>query len=324
MDRERDWYKSTILQTRWTKNREGDDVKEALIAFRIYDEDGSKLDDDDRKFFGWSEKYDEWIPVTSIFIQRYKSMHLQYIKVEISNREYCRQLLDFDDRSDLISSNSLPAYFVARRKGYFNRSQVIEDSLNRFGYAGGFYRILEHLESASRGEVQVSVQSLFRMMYFLRGTMPLWHRQFACWYVDRINGALLATLSYVNQEATEQNKNELVLGPVQLDAFDSKVLADMVNQLVDPIWKRYNTLEMSNKILSYYQLEIGAALLILTNLQRRIQGIKYINEAIRAVRAPYGACRLMTVKELIQVIRRLNIVEQVFGKRTHFQLIHRA
>ena len=81
---------------------------------------------------------------------------------------------------------------------------------------------------------------------------------------------------------------------------------------------------MSNKILSYYQLEIGAALLILTNLQRRIQGIKYINEAIRAVRAPYSTHRLMTVKELIQVIRRLNIVEQVFGKRTHFQLIHRA
>jgi len=56
---------------------------------------------------------------------------------------------------------------------------------------------------------------------------------------------------------------------------------------------------MSNKILSYYQLEIGAALLILTNLQRRIQGIKYINEAIRAVRAPYSTHRLMTVKELI-------------------------
>ena len=59
-------------------------------------------------------------------------------------------------------------------------------------------------------------------------------------------------------------------------------------------------------------------------MQRRIQGIKYINEAIRTVRATYGPHRLMTVKELIQVVRRLNVVEQVFGKRTHFQLIHRA
>lgn len=128
----------------------------------------------------------------------------------------------------------------------------------------------------------------------------------------------------MNQDATEQNKNDVVLGAVQLDDFDSKVLEDMVNHLVDPIWKRYNTLEMSHKILSFYQLEIGAALLLLTNLQRRIQGIKYINEAIRTVRATYGPHRLMTVKELIQVVRRLNVVEQVFGKRTHFQLIHRA
>lgn len=55
-----------------------------------------------------------------------------------------------------------------------------------------------------------------------------------------------------------------------MDNFDPSVMADMVNQLVDPIWKRYNTLEMSSKNLTVYRLEIGAALLILTNLQRRI------------------------------------------------------
>ena len=107
-------------------------------------------------------------------------------------------------------------------------------------------------------------------MCFLRGTMPLWHRQFACWFVDRINSALLGTLCYVNEEATEQNKNDVILGTVQLDNFDPSVMADMVNQLVDPIWKRYNTLEMTSKNLTVYRLEIGAALLILTNLQRRI------------------------------------------------------
>ena len=75
MDNEKDWYKSTILQTRWTKNPDGEDVKEALVAFRIYDDEGSKVDEDNRRFFGWSEKYDDWIPVTSILIQRYKTMH---------------------------------------------------------------------------------------------------------------------------------------------------------------------------------------------------------------------------------------------------------
>ena len=168
------------------------------------------------------------------------------------------------------------------------------------------------------------MQVLYKFLFFLYGTMPLWHRQFAYWYIDRFNEALLSTLSYVNREATDQNKNEVVLGPVQLEAFDSAVLENMVNHLIQPIWRRYNTLEMSNKILCSYQLEIGAALLILPNLQRRIQGIKYINEAIRSVRTPYGLHKLMTVKELIQVVRKLEVVDQVFGQRTHFQLIHRS
>ena len=173
MDNEKDWYKSTILQTRWTKNSDGEDIKEALVAFRIYDDEGSKTDEENRRFFGWSEKYDDWIPVTSILIQRYKSMHQQYIKVEAQNRQYCKLLFDFDDRLDQMSANRFPAYFVARRKGYFNGSFVMEASLNQFGHSGGFYAILEHLERASKGEAQASVQSLFKCMYFLRGTMPL-------------------------------------------------------------------------------------------------------------------------------------------------------
>jgi hypothetical protein len=38
------------------------------------------------------------------------------------------------------------------------------------------------------------------------------------------------------------------LGPVQNDNFSAGLLEDMINKLVDPIWKRYNTLEMTSKI----------------------------------------------------------------------------
>jgi hypothetical protein len=44
----------------------------------------------------------------------------------------------------------------------------------------------------------------------------------------------------------------------------------MINKLVDPIWKRHNTIEMTGKILSNYQIGIGAALLSLSKLERRI------------------------------------------------------
>ena len=77
-----------------------------------------------------------------ILVQRFKSIHQQYVKVESQNRQYCKGVFDFDDRLDPISSNKLPAFFAARRKSYFNASFVIEDSLNTFGHSGGFKKII--------------------------------------------------------------------------------------------------------------------------------------------------------------------------------------
>ena len=44
--------------------------------------------------------------------------------------------------------------------------------------------------------------------------MPLWHRQFACNYIDRFNDSLLKCLCYINPDATDQNKNLIILGPI--------------------------------------------------------------------------------------------------------------
>lgn len=81
---------------------------------------------------------------------------------------------------------------------------------------------------------------------------------------------------------------------------------------------------MLTKIACEYRLEVGTALLQLSNLKKRIQGIKIINEAIRAVRQAYAQHRLMTSKELIGRIRQLDVMGQVFGGNTHYQLVHRS
>ena len=88
MDNERDWYKSTVLQTRSAINDKGVEVKEIFVGFRYYDKDGSKQEDDGRKFFGWSERYDEWYSSGDIQVQRYRKLTYQYIKVESANKQY--------------------------------------------------------------------------------------------------------------------------------------------------------------------------------------------------------------------------------------------
>jgi hypothetical protein len=77
----------------------------------------------------------------------------------------------------------------------------------------------------------------------------------------------------------------------------------MVDSFVDPTWRRHFTLEMLNRKQSLFRIGVGAALMGLTNLKKRIQGIKYMSEAIRAVRQAYQPHRGMNAKELISELR---------------------
>ena len=58
----------------------------------------------------------------------------------------------------------------------------------------------------------------------------------------------------------------------------------MINRYANMIFRKHYTLEMDAKIQNMYRLRVGGALMKCQNLQKRIQGIKYINEAIRHVR----------------------------------------
>jgi hypothetical protein len=79
------WYTATILDTR---KAEGDrDVTEALIGFRVYIENGKKIDKKGKLFNGWSEKYDEWISVTSPRIQKCKKIKRCFEDIVCTKKE---------------------------------------------------------------------------------------------------------------------------------------------------------------------------------------------------------------------------------------------
>ena len=78
------WYNATILNTRETALEDGSTVKELFIGifpsylslyrcigYRIYHEDGDRLDSDGNRFSGWSAKYDEWLSATDARITKY-------------------------------------------------------------------------------------------------------------------------------------------------------------------------------------------------------------------------------------------------------------
>jgi len=77
------WYRSTVLETREQKNELDPDlapIKEIYVGYRIYsEEEGHKIDErDQRKFIGWSYRYDVWLPFNSPQIQRFNSISRHY------------------------------------------------------------------------------------------------------------------------------------------------------------------------------------------------------------------------------------------------------
>lgn len=161
------------------------------------------------------------------------------------------------------------------------------------------------------------------MCLFLCRTQPLWHKQFAVTYIQKLTDSLLKVLCFVGKPATDST-NTAVKGILQEESFEIRALEQLIDSFVDPIWRRFYTLEMISKIQCVYRLHIGRSLMSLSNLKKRIQGIKYVNEAIRSVRQAYQQHRLMTSKELIQKLRELDVMEQLFGEGTHYQLVHRS
>jgi hypothetical protein len=54
------WYTSIIADRE--ERMEGDNmVLYYKVGFRLYHEEGTKVDNNKRRFFGWSETFDEWI-----------------------------------------------------------------------------------------------------------------------------------------------------------------------------------------------------------------------------------------------------------------------
>jgi hypothetical protein len=178
MDTEKQWLKATVLDTRTRNNADGEPIQEVYVGYRTFDEAGPRPDEERGKnFFGWSNKYDEWMAATSPLIQRFQSISLQYQRVEKANKVYERPDSDkYEDKDDVLYQSESFALFATERSFFFGGFRSIPNSLNQFGQSGGFQRILDLLEDAARGKISMKIETLRAYCFFLNRTLPLWHR----------------------------------------------------------------------------------------------------------------------------------------------------
>lgn len=107
LDTEHMWYRSTILETREVKDDpESLDPpnKDLFIAYRVYEEEGHKVDErDSRKFTGWSFRYDAWMAANTCLVQRIGTLARHYTVAGKSTMVYEGSVAD---ESDTIFNSS--------------------------------------------------------------------------------------------------------------------------------------------------------------------------------------------------------------------------
>lgn len=72
-----DWFKATILQTKMEQQLDGREIELAYVALRVYraNPHGKKMKEDERGTYeGYSNKYDEWMPLFSPNIRPFGTM----------------------------------------------------------------------------------------------------------------------------------------------------------------------------------------------------------------------------------------------------------
>jgi hypothetical protein len=108
------WYASTIVDIATKTNAEGQVVPMVNVGFRRYHENGTREDLRGKKFYGWGERFDEWLPAYTSRIQPNdtypKKIDSQGIVSSVTEGSYM-----VDDRHDPTSPEPTP--FALQRQG---------------------------------------------------------------------------------------------------------------------------------------------------------------------------------------------------------------
>ena len=141
------WFASTIIDIEehvGPNEKSGTLVK---IGYRIYASHGTKTDLIERKFFGWSGKYDDWIQLFSPRIDKLYS-HV-WSKVYFKESKKFIEDIKVEDKDDpQIDDEMNPIYAVLRPNICI--SNLLVECINHFGSQGGFRKILNMVENKQK------------------------------------------------------------------------------------------------------------------------------------------------------------------------------
>jgi hypothetical protein len=300
-DKAKQWYASTVLEIKEHTEPDGRKWPLAKVGFRLYFEDAPKVDDDGKKYDGWSSKFDEWLPLASPKIAK---LHT-YTKPK-SGKSGTRSYEDtfIDDSSDPPIKDGEPIIYAVIRTRKC-KSYLLVECLNLFGELGGYDKILQRMSDEKE---PISFELLSFYMECLGKVFPMYHRDF------------IASFSFDVKKAVHHailNAPEASIRNVRKERIESIVtrLNDLLKRVMN-FNKREHEIE---------QLNMDIVLMCLKSnfLERRIQGIKSLAENLKNLK--YTRSTSLSSEYMLEWLEKHKILEIIFDQKNyHVQIIQRS
>ena len=333
------WYPSTI-----TNIKEGNKVYH--VGFRLYPKyfknpeyendkyenykcfwEGHNLFLDKKKeeCFGDQENFDEDIYFFSKRIQKFKSYSdtqknyldtpIQYYaqgrpkKSDIKNQ---MQLMNFELENDEIEVNyneDMMLYEVNGKKNY------IIGKNNKFSYYyaifwkkladdGVFEEFIEILNNKPNAE------EIYTILYTIYSAKPYLHKQYLIENLDNFKNAIM---NFIKNLDTKEIRNL----PKNLSEIFFKFLKNINEMLMkeDPNLADKNIIKTMDEI----SISLSIKMLKTSIFDKRMQGIKTLTEFIAE-----NESKEETMKTLIDLIQKNEIIKEIFGPNYHSQIISKS
>lgn len=182
-------------------------------------------------------------------------------------------------------------------------SDAYVEAVNAFGLEGGFDRVEKRLERETEAE------EVFRLLKILAMPHYYYHLGFVKGKLSHIVNLIIQFMLKVSEEQLRTIKREKL---------------DQVFRCLELLAGRVYTVKSRTEIMLTTKVSIALALLDSELLERRIQGVRIVSDLCKATKSCPQLSRSVNKVFLSRLLQVPKVVEEIFGKRSHVQLIQRS
>lgn len=290
------WNRSTIFEVRKSDETTGRSVYMANCGLRIYRPHQNLMRKDEKGTYeGWSNKFDEWVPV---FTPRIMPFESKWQKTEVEEI--------IDDLDELIKPAKEGDRVFAIPRPNVCVSSVYLGYINKFGQTGAFNLMIDILsdpEAESKYE-GLDINVIGCMAQILTKPYAVYHKNFISEYALKICDVI---------------KSRLVLAPEKVLRDIRQEQINAVISAVEDLQKRYLPANERAKQCEILRLQLCSKSLASSYLERRIQGMKDLSLVIKNnTTAAYSNTQTFTTEYLIQWLVDNDVFQQIWDyKKTH-------